>query len=136
MRRRMIFLGCTLLASLIFVNAQSPALDGTWILETAQINLLEKGLSEPVHQLTTAEINAKQIPSVLKFETNTVKATVRGLERQSNYKFEKAQFTFGQAGQEKTYMAWNENEKTLVLISEYDQSDFKGNELRITYKKQ
>jgi hypothetical protein len=45
----MIFLGCTLLASLIFVNAQSPALDGTWTLESITVNKTENSLTSKVN---------------------------------------------------------------------------------------
>jgi hypothetical protein len=116
-------------------HAQIPLLNGTWTLERAIINRQINGLSEQVHALTLVEINAKQIPTVFVFGNSQVTFTVQGTAENSDYLFDKGELTYGTADKRSVSMAWLEGETSLVVVSEYNQSDFAGNEMRLTYKK-
>jgi hypothetical protein len=113
----------------------TTALKGTWTLERAIINRQINGQCEQVRILTAQEAEAKKIPSVLTFTGAKLTATIQQQKKTSQYTFDKAFLTFGEKDEKSVFMAWKESDTVLVLISEYKQTDFDGNELRLTYKK-
>jgi hypothetical protein len=115
--------------------SQSPQLSGKWTLESAVINKQENGRHGQVHALTGAELEAKQIPAVFEFGNSLVTVTVGEKTEQSDYSFDRGQLTYGSPDKRSTATAWLDGETSLVVVSEYTQSDFPGNELRLIYKK-
>jgi hypothetical protein len=123
--------------ALLTVSAwsQNPQLSGKWTLESAVINKQENGRSGQVHVLTGAELEAKRIPTVFVFGNSQVTVTVGENTEQSDYSFDRGQLTYGSPDKKSTATAWMDGETSLVVISEYTQPDFSGNELRLVYRK-
>jgi hypothetical protein len=118
-----------------FAHAQSAQPEGAWMLESAVVNRQENGLNEQVHVFTAAEISARPIPTSFEFAGGSVSFTAQGKTVQSDYSFERGQLIFGPSGSRSASMAWIEGDALLIIVSEYAQSDFSGNELRLTYRK-
>ena len=111
--------------------------EGTWELIGANVNRISNGTSETIHKLTTAEIEKKAIPATLEFEKNTVTITKHRKKSQSRYTPQQGRSAqaLSDDDSQKKYTFWLADKDTLVLTSEYDEEDFQGNELRLTYKR-
>lgn len=110
-------------------------MEGKWTLEKAVINRHTRGRNEQVHVLSRQEVGTKQIPSLLAFKGDRVTATIQKQKKTSEWSFNKGYFSFGEPEAKSVFMAWKEKGVVLVLVSEYKQTDFAGNQLRLTYRK-
>jgi hypothetical protein len=117
------------------VHAQSNPLEGTWTLQSAQVNLLEKGMSQPVHTLDSQEIQEAAIPAALVFG-NTNILRLQGEDKPLDYSLNDKIVSLCIPDQAQTvYTGWIENGQLLVVMSEYKGRAFHANEIRVVYKK-
>jgi hypothetical protein len=117
----------------VVISAQMNDLNGTWEIVSAEINLIQGGTSQLVHTLTKSEIESKSIPETITMADKQLDTLVQKKKMQSSFSLEK-----GWAGQTIThekyeFTMWLSGENQLILVAEYDDGDFKGNELRLTY---
>jgi hypothetical protein len=117
------------------VYAQSHPLEGTWTLESAQVNLLENGMSQLVRTLDSQEIQEDVIPAALMFGNKTV-LFLQGGEKPLDYSFESGTVSLHiPDGKHTEFTGWIENNHLLVIVSDYKGTAFHANEIRIVYKK-
>ena len=138
MKTRLLFLLVGLFQMSWFgVFAQTDAQESVWELVSADINLLYNGTSVLIHTLTAAEIEEKAIPVTLEFGKSTLSIMSRKTKTQLKYVPEtgRSAQTISDTENQQTYLFWIEGNNTLIAVSDYDNSDYKGNELRLIYKK-
>lgn len=115
--------------------AQNATIQGKWIVESAVVNLLDRGMSQEVHKLTQSELAGKSIPATIQFTNSQMEFSVGENKLQSGFSFENGLLIFNAGSKEYTYTAWLSGDDELVLKSGYTDSDYKGNDLMITYKR-
>ncbi len=139
MKTNFLFLLIAFLQSTLFcIQAQTNPQEGTWKLETANINLLDKGRSELIHTLTAQEIEEKAIPVIIEITNNQLFITTQHETIQSQFTIErgKAAQTLPDLNNQTSYISWISKEGEMILVAEYTVDDYAGNELRLIYKKQ
>jgi hypothetical protein len=120
----------------IFLEQSPQKLQGSWVLDSAQLNQQADGACTPVKKLSEAELESKAIPLTLEFANDQLGVTVQKMNEQSSFSFKEARLSFGAAAKQKTYTSWLESENALVLINDYSGADYpNANEIRLTYKK-
>jgi len=122
---------------LIVTGVQAQDHEGVWEMTEATIHLIKNGINDTIHTLTDAEIEKKSVPVTLELGRNTATITRKQKRSVSNYVSEKGRTaqTLSDAENQKKYTFWLINKDTLVMTSDYGDGDYKGNELRLTYKR-
>ena len=122
---------------LTITGVQAQEHEGVWEMTKATIHLIKNGASETIHTLTDAEIEKKAVPVTLELGRNTATITRQRTKFQSNFVSEKGRSaqTISDTEHKKKYTFWLIDKDTMVLVSNYEESDYRGNELRLTYKR-
>jgi hypothetical protein len=117
------------------ISAQMNGLSGTWEIVSAEINLQQRGTSQLVYTLTASEIEAKSIPETIIIADEQVDVLVQKKKIQPSFFIEEGRTEQTITQGKYKYAMWLSGKNQLMLVSEYDDGDFKGNELRLTYQR-